>query len=99
MIYQGKAVKCQMLDGGIAELIFDKEGEAINKLNLATIDELKQAVEAVKKEKGVKGLLITSTKDTFIVGADVNEFLGYMKERCEILSFRQFMDKYPQGLH
>ncbi len=79
MIYQGKAVTLKKLDNDLAELNFDLEGESINKLNVSSLKDLRNAIDALKKEKGIKGLLITSSKDVFIAGADVTEFLGYMQ--------------------
>jgi 3-hydroxyacyl-CoA dehydrogenase/enoyl-CoA hydratase/3-hydroxybutyryl-CoA epimerase/enoyl-CoA isomerase len=66
-----------MLDGGIAELRFDLQGDSVNKFNKATLTELGEALALIKAEPGVKGLLVTSGKDCFIVGADVTEFIEY----------------------
>jgi 3-hydroxyacyl-CoA dehydrogenase / enoyl-CoA hydratase / 3-hydroxybutyryl-CoA epimerase / enoyl-CoA isomerase len=74
MIYAGKSLRCQLLDGGIAELCFDREKDAINKFDLQTVNELREAGQALAKAQGVKGLLVTSAKDGFIVGADITEF-------------------------
>lgn len=79
MKFEGQSIQCSMLDGGIAELRFDLQGESVNKFNKATLDELGQALNLVKAEPGVKGLLVTSGKDCFIVGADVTEFIDYFK--------------------
>jgi 3-hydroxyacyl-CoA dehydrogenase/enoyl-CoA hydratase/3-hydroxybutyryl-CoA epimerase/enoyl-CoA isomerase len=68
-----------MIEGGIAELRFDLKDDSVNKFNKATLDELAEAVALIKAEPGVKGLLVTSGKDCFIVGADVTEFIGYFK--------------------
>ncbi len=73
MIFSGKSISCQLLDGGIAELKFDRQGDAINKFDAQTVGELKAAGEALAKS-GAKGLLVTSGKDGFIVGADITEF-------------------------
>ena len=74
MIYEGKAVQIKQLDGGIAELIFDLQDEGVNKFDRTTVEDLRDAVEALKKADGVKGVLVTSAKDVFIVGADITEF-------------------------
>ena len=72
-IFSGKSISCEQLDGGIVELKFDRQGDAINKFDAQTVGELKAAAEAVAKSKA-KGLLVTSGKDVFIVGADITEF-------------------------
>src|SRR5512140_1032749 len=78
-LFEGQSIQCSMLDGGIAELRFDLQGDSVNKFNKATLAELGQALEQIKAEPGVKGLLVTSGKDCFIVGADVTEFIDYFK--------------------
>ncbi len=79
MRFEGQSIQCSLLDGGIAELRFDLQGDSVNKFNKATLDELRQVVELIKGEHDVKGLLVTSGKDCFIVGADVTEFVDYFK--------------------
>ncbi|HEX4896493.1 MAG TPA: enoyl-CoA hydratase-related protein, partial [Solimonas sp.] len=73
-MYQGQSIKVSTLDGGIAELCFDRQGDAINKFDAQTVRELKEAGEALAKASGIKGLIVTSAKDGFIVGADITEF-------------------------
>jgi len=73
-MYQGQSIKVSTLDGGIAELCFDRQGDAINKFDAQTVRELKEAGEAIAKASGIKGLIVTSAKDVFIVGADITEF-------------------------
>jgi 3-hydroxyacyl-CoA dehydrogenase/enoyl-CoA hydratase/3-hydroxybutyryl-CoA epimerase/enoyl-CoA isomerase len=79
MKFEGQSIQCTMLDGGIAELRFDLQGDSVNKFNKATLADLAEAVALIKAEPGVKGLLVTSAKDCFIVGADVTEFIDYFK--------------------
>lgn len=74
MIHSGPAITVQMLEDGIAEFKFDLENESVNKFNRVTLDDLAAAVEAVKANPQIKGLLVTSAKNFFIVGADITEF-------------------------
>jgi 3-hydroxyacyl-CoA dehydrogenase/enoyl-CoA hydratase/3-hydroxybutyryl-CoA epimerase/enoyl-CoA isomerase len=62
------------LDGGLVEMTFDRLDEAINKLDARTVDELRQAVALLAADNAVRGLLVTSCKRDFIVGADITEF-------------------------
>ncbi|OFZ18627.1 MAG: multifunctional fatty acid oxidation complex subunit alpha [Bdellovibrionales bacterium GWB1_55_8] len=78
--YDGQAVKCSMLENGIAELKFDLKDDSVNKFNAVTLKELREAVDWLKQEKSLKGVLLTSGKDVFIVGADVTEFLEHFKK-------------------
>jgi 3-hydroxyacyl-CoA dehydrogenase/enoyl-CoA hydratase/3-hydroxybutyryl-CoA epimerase/enoyl-CoA isomerase len=82
MIYQGKGITVKARDNGLAELVFDLQGESVNKFNQATLTELKEAAEVLAKSD-VKGLLITSAKDSFIVGADITEFLEWFDQSEE----------------
>ncbi|MAM56580.1 MAG: fatty acid oxidation complex subunit alpha FadB [Salinicola sp.] len=74
MLYQGDAIRVEVQDGGIALLTLDLKDEAINKLSSAVIGELSLAVDALEAETGLKGLIVASAKDVFIVGADITEF-------------------------
>ncbi len=75
MIFEGQSLTCQMLEGGIAELCFDNKNESVNKFDQATLKELKQATEALAATSNLKGVVVTSGKGVFIVGADITEFL------------------------
>ncbi len=79
MIYEGKAITVKALEGGIVELNFDLKGESVNKFNRLTLNELRQAVDTIKAEGSIKGVIVTSGKDVFIVGADITEFVDNFK--------------------
>ena len=79
MIYEGKAITVQGLEDGIVELRFDLQGESVNKFNSATLSELQAAVEAIQNNADVTGVVVTSGKDVFIVGADITEFVDTFK--------------------
>ena len=74
MIHAGNAITVQMLADGIAEFRFDLQGESVNKFNRATIEDFQAAIAAVKANNDIKGLVVSSAKSTFIVGADITEF-------------------------
>ncbi|MDP5293381.1 fatty acid oxidation complex subunit alpha FadB [Oceanimonas sp. CHS3-5] len=74
MIYQGETLSVTLLDNGIAELCFDAPG-SVNKLDSRTLLSLEAAVEALEQTPDIKGLMLTSARDAFIVGADITEFL------------------------
>jgi len=75
MIYQSDTLQVKELDNGIAELSFCAPA-SVNKLDLATLDALDNALNALQQHSGISGLLLTSDKSTFIVGADITEFLN-----------------------
>ncbi|OEF08030.1 fatty acid oxidation complex subunit alpha FadB [Vibrio genomosp. F10] len=75
MIYQANTLQVKKHENGIAELSFCAP-KSVNKLDLSTLESLDKALDAIKAQSDVKGLILTSDKDTFIVGADITEFLG-----------------------
>ncbi len=78
MIYEGKSLTVKLNADGISELNFDLQDSSVNKLNLATISEVIEAVSIItEKASEIKGLLFTSSKRDFIVGADIFEFMGW----------------------
>ena len=76
MIYQSDQLTISRLDGDIAELNFDLQGESVNKFDQATVASLTAGLDALEAESGIRGLLVTSGKGVFIVGADITEFVG-----------------------
>jgi hypothetical protein len=74
MIYSSDAITLQRHDDDVAELQFDLQGESVNKFNQLTVQCLTEALDALEKESGIRGLLVTSAKGVFIVGADITEF-------------------------
>mgnify|MGYP003676427457 CR=1 FL=1 len=79
MIYSGKALSVDILPSGIANLVFDLEGSSVNKFDQATLRELQDAIAALA-ESDVPGLILSSAKSTFIVGADITEFTAKFAE-------------------
>ena len=84
MIYQGKSLSAQLLEDGIVELKFDAQG-SVNKFDRTTFEEYKAVVTAINNCSEAKGVMVTSGKSTFIVGADITEFLETFKQPEEEL--------------
>ena len=74
-MFEGQSVKVIVREDQIAELRFDAVDSPVNKLDDATTEELSRALGLLAIQEGIRGLVITSTKDVFIVGADINEFV------------------------
>ena len=85
MLYQGETLHLNWLDNGIAELVFDAPG-SVNKLDTATVASLGHAIDVLEKQSELTGLLLTSSKSAFIVGADIMEFLSLFQVPEEQLS-------------
>ncbi|MDB5967723.1 MAG: fatty acid oxidation complex subunit alpha FadB [Hydrocarboniphaga sp.] len=73
-LFQGKSIRVESLGDGLAELCFDRENDGINKLDKRTVAELGQAVAVIEQDETIRGALVSSAKDVFIVGADITEF-------------------------
>ncbi|WP_353215609.1 fatty acid oxidation complex subunit alpha FadB [Salinisphaera hydrothermalis] len=73
MLYEGSKLTVTV-DGDIAVLCFDAKDESVNKFDEATMAELGEAGKALAEASNIKGLLVTSGKPAFIVGADIMEF-------------------------
>lgn len=84
-MFEGKNLSLKKLDNGIAELCFDAPG-SVNKLDVATVLEIKQVVDLLADDSSVAGLLISSAKSVFIVGADIAEFTGLFSGPKEVLA-------------
>ncbi|MEX1058200.1 MAG: fatty acid oxidation complex subunit alpha FadB, partial [Natronospirillum sp.] len=80
MIFQGEAIQVERRSDDIAHMVLDLKGESVNKFNRQTLMDLDAALKALKETQGLKGLVATSAKDTFVVGADITEFLSMFKQ-------------------
>lgn len=78
-MFQGQSIHVVPLADGFVELCFDRDGDVINKLDKRTVREFHQAVSLIGADRSVRGVLITSAKDVFIVGADITEFGALFK--------------------
>jgi len=78
MLYTGPAFSAAALGDGIVELKFDLAGESVNKLNAVALQDFAAATQAIAQaiaqDGSVKGVIVTSAKSVFIVGADITEF-------------------------
>jgi len=73
MIYQGTSLSVKLLDDGIVEFNYDAQG-SVNKFDQQTFIEFSAAIAAINNCSEAKGVMVTSGKSTFIVGADITEF-------------------------
>jgi len=84
MLFSGNAFKLTR-DGDILELCFDSENEKVNVFNRKALKEFSDVIAVAEAETDVAGLVMTSSKSTFIVGADITEFLSYFASPDEVL--------------
>jgi 3-hydroxyacyl-CoA dehydrogenase / enoyl-CoA hydratase / 3-hydroxybutyryl-CoA epimerase len=63
-------------DNGIAVVTFDLPGEPVNKLSAAVSGEFEVLLDRLASDGGVRAVVLISGKpDTFIAGADIEEFV------------------------
>jgi 3-hydroxyacyl-CoA dehydrogenase/enoyl-CoA hydratase/3-hydroxybutyryl-CoA epimerase/enoyl-CoA isomerase len=86
MMYEGQAISLQIVEPGIAELVFDVQGASVNSLTSAVFAELQAAVQQLRAAQGIDGLLLRSAKSNFIVGADIPELAHRSKQAPEELA-------------
>ena len=79
MKFEGNTLRVQTNEVGIATLTLDLKDSSVNKFGSQALAELAQAVELLQQDSSVKGLLISSAKDAFVVGADITEFMGWFQ--------------------
>jgi len=80
MLFEGQSITCKMLDDGIAEFCFDLQQQSVNKFDQPTFKEFRQLVEILQNTPELKGVLVSSAKKVFIVGADITEFISTFKQ-------------------
>jgi len=80
MEYNGKTIQLKCLEAGLYNLQFNNDHSKVNVFDEVTLGELAEALTVIKSLKGIKGLLISSLKDVFIVGADIFEFMMHFNK-------------------
>ena len=85
MLYQSETLTLSWLQDGVAELTFNAPG-SVNKLDTRTVASLQQAIAQLDQQSTLKGVLLSSAKPAFIVGADITEFLALFSSPAAKLS-------------
>ncbi len=63
---------------GIAEVVFDLPGESVNKFSRGVKEEFLAQFDQLERDPAVRAVVLLSGKaDTFIAGADIDEFLSW----------------------
>ena len=83
-MYHGNALQLTRLASGIGHLCFDLQGSAVNKFNRLTLDELRDVLVLVGASD-LRGLVCSSAKGSFIVGADIAEFASLFQQPAQVL--------------
>ncbi|WP_299183767.1 fatty acid oxidation complex subunit alpha FadB [uncultured Neptuniibacter sp.] len=75
MLFEGQTIQVNLIEDGIYDVVFDRKEDAVNKLDQATLAELREAVTLLTDTQGIRGVIFSSAKESFIVGADITEFM------------------------
>lgn len=86
MIFEGKALRVTSNEAGIATLTLDLQDSSVNKFGALALSELSQAVSLLAQDQTVRGLVVNSAKEAFVVGADITEFMGWFDLEDEALT-------------
>lgn len=86
MIYESSTLSVSYIKDGIAELKFDAKDGSVNKFDQNTLASFEEAVKALQAQTDLKGVVMTSGKSAFIVGADITEFTTHFNAPQEQLS-------------
>ncbi|MEQ5837312.1 fatty acid oxidation complex subunit alpha FadB [Marinobacter sp. NFXS9] len=82
-IYSGRSLTLSRIEDGFVELRLQREDAPINKLDQRTLEELEAVAGLLENASGdIRGLLVSSGLDAFVVGADITEF-GALFKRSE----------------
>ncbi len=94
-MFNGESINLVSHDNGIVELRFDNQANKFNTLDAATLDELEQALElitdsvsniyTIDASDAITGVIVSSGKSDFIVGANIYEFPKLFAGEPEVL--------------
>lgn len=85
MIYQNSGITLTLHPHNLIELCFCASG-SVNKLDLATLSSLNDAIDVIENHETCQGVIFTSDKASFIVGADITQFLTLFRAPSEELT-------------
>lgn len=73
-MYSGETMVLTDLGDGLVEWSFDTQGSPMNSLGTIALKEWEQVLDVLESGTWIKGLLLTSAKNSFIAGANIKEF-------------------------
>ncbi len=83
MSYEGNAIQLSEIEPGLYSMQFDLKGSSVNTFGAAVLSEFADVLDVLEKNSSLKGVMISSNKPSFIVGADITEFLPHFVESEE----------------
>jgi 3-hydroxyacyl-CoA dehydrogenase/enoyl-CoA hydratase/3-hydroxybutyryl-CoA epimerase/enoyl-CoA isomerase len=74
MLFKGTRLSVASLGDGLVEMCFDRSDASTNKMDKRMLAEWGEATALLASMPNLAGVLVTSGKPVFIVGADIDEF-------------------------
>jgi len=75
MLFEGQTIHVQPIEEGIFDVVINHENASVNTIDQATLAEIREAVAVLHGVDGIRGVIFSSAKESFVVGADITEFL------------------------
>ena len=69
-------IRIEYYGDGVQAIVFDRQDSPHNFMNSQVVQELHQAVRVLAADDEVKGVVIVSAKESFLVGGDLRELQG-----------------------
>ncbi|MEN0135398.1 MAG: 3-hydroxyacyl-CoA dehydrogenase NAD-binding domain-containing protein [Rhodococcus sp. (in: high G+C Gram-positive bacteria)] len=89
---QNPIIRWERDDDGIVVLTIDDPAQRVNTMNAGFVDALEAALDRIETERDtVTGVVVTSGKDTFFAGGDLNDLRDASKDRID--EFAAFVDR------
>jgi 3-hydroxyacyl-CoA dehydrogenase/enoyl-CoA hydratase/3-hydroxybutyryl-CoA epimerase len=70
------AIKYSKDENNIVTLTMDREGHSANVINMAFGESFREVLAKLQAEKDLRGIILTSAKETFLAGADIDEMFA-----------------------
>lgn len=62
MLFEGQTIQVKSIEDGIYDLVFDRQGDSVNKLDQRTLAELRTAVDTLNGVDGLRGVIFRVQK-------------------------------------
>ncbi len=85
MAFSGTTLRLEHGPDGISRLVFDHSRSPVNKFDQLTLGEFAAVLDELEAARDIRGLVLASAKDGFIVGADIAEFVTLFREPQEVI--------------
>ena len=93
-VYSGDHVSLSTVEEGIVKLTLDHKKSSVNKFDTEMVQSLDAAIDQLVAIKDLKGVIVETAKDSFVVGADITRFREiFVKDDQEFASWVRSVQK------